>query len=73
MRKKKSPCATCRRVKDPSNCENKQCKLWQNWFIDRWETMRDEIFRDDPCLRCGMDTDECLEACAARRNWEMGL
>lgn len=34
------PCQTCRRVRDPRNCENKLCKEWQTWFIDRWDTMR---------------------------------
>ena len=38
-----SPCFTCTRVKDPQNCENKACKEWQAWFIDRWETMRANI------------------------------
>lgn len=36
----KSPCLTCVRVRDPENCENKKCKDWQAWFIDRWESMR---------------------------------
>lgn len=35
-----SPCLTCQRVRDPGNCENKLCKEWQAWFIDRWEAMR---------------------------------
>ena len=42
----KSPCLHCTRVKDPSNCENKTCKEWQAWFIDRWETMRANIRAD---------------------------
>lgn len=73
MKYKKSPCATCRRVKNPANCENKYCKLWQNWFVDRWDAMRDNVLRDDPCLRCHMDKDDCLENCALRQQWEMGL
>ena len=43
--KNQSPCLTCIRVKDPSNCENKTCKLWKAWFIRTWEAMRD---------RCGV-------------------
>lgn len=43
-----SPCLTCTRVKNPRNCENKTCKDWQAWFIDRWEAMRRNI-------RTGMD------------------
>ena len=39
----KSPCFTCTRVKDPENCENKNCKDWQAWFLDRWETMRQYV------------------------------
>ena len=38
-----SPCLTCTRVKDPKNCENKTCKDWQAWFIDRWESMRENL------------------------------
>ncbi len=34
--KTQSPCITCTRVPDPRNCENKQCKRWQKWFLDRW-------------------------------------
>lgn len=32
-----SPCKTCTRVSDPADCENKQCKLWSQWFLSRWE------------------------------------
>lgn len=39
----KSPCLQCTRVRDPKNCENKLCKDWQAWFIDRWESMRDFV------------------------------
>lgn len=39
----KSPCLQCTRVRDPQNCENKLCKDWQAWFIDRWESMRDQV------------------------------
>ena len=31
-----SPCLTCTRVPNPRNCENKQCRLWQRWFLARW-------------------------------------
>lgn len=41
-----SPCATCTRVRDPQNCENKTCKDWQAWFLDRWETMRENVRKD---------------------------
>ena len=35
-----SPCSTCLRVLDPENCENKECRLWQRWFVGRWEQLR---------------------------------
>ena len=38
-----SPCLTCTRVRNPGNCENKTCKEWRAWFIDRWETMRKNV------------------------------
>ena len=37
------PCLYCQRVKDPENCENKTCRAWKAWFIDRWESMRNSI------------------------------
>lgn len=40
-----SPCLDCQRVRDPKNCENKTCKEWQAWFIDRWDTMRKRILQ----------------------------
>ncbi len=33
----KSPCETCNRVRDPKNCENKQCRQWANWYLKRWK------------------------------------
>ena len=41
-----SPCFTCDRVKDPQNCENKNCRVWQTWYIARWESMRDAIRKE---------------------------
>lgn len=38
-----SPCLKCTRVRDPQACENKLCKDWQAWFIDRWESMREYV------------------------------
>lgn len=31
-----SPCLSCTRVADPRSCDNKNCKPWQQWFLDRW-------------------------------------
>lgn len=35
-----SPCLTCTSVRDPGNCENKNCVRWRNWFIGRWDSIR---------------------------------
>lgn len=32
-----NPCTHCVRVADPAQCDNKQCKVWQRWFLSRWE------------------------------------
>ena len=34
------PCSNCTRVKDPKTCENKTCKLWKDWFLIRWQEIR---------------------------------
>lgn len=38
--KTESPCLSCTRVRNPGNCENKQCKVWQKWFCEQWELTR---------------------------------
>lgn len=38
-----SPCSTCIRVREPNKCENKTCKEWQAWFINRWDAMRANV------------------------------
>ena len=35
-----SPCMRCTRVAQPRQCENKDCKAWQSWFIGKWNAMR---------------------------------
>ena len=47
MPNNQSPCLTCKRVKDPRNCENKSCKLWRDWFLDRWQEMRCRVLGID--------------------------
>ena len=37
---KMSPCVTCNRVMSPANCENKNCQVWRQWFISRWDQLR---------------------------------
>ncbi len=34
-----SPCLKCNRVKDPKNCENKNCNPWRNWFLKSWNSI----------------------------------
>ena len=43
-RSRERPCLECTRVVNPANCENKQCKEWQNWFIARWDAMRASLY-----------------------------
>ncbi len=43
MNNRISPCMTCTRVIDPQNCENKNCQVWQRWFLARWEAMRRSV------------------------------
>lgn len=38
--KNQSPCDTCTRVEDPINCERKCCKPWQEWWMQRWDEVR---------------------------------
>lgn len=35
-----SPCTRCTKVADPRECDNKTCRLWQKWFIEKWDNMR---------------------------------
>ena len=37
MSKKQSPCLTCTRVKNPGDCENKNCREWSAWFLKNWK------------------------------------
>ena len=32
----KYPCDKCKRVKDPEQCDNKRCGMWNSWFLQRW-------------------------------------
>ena len=40
VKKYPNPCLTCTRVADPESCENKSCRVWRQWFTDRWELIR---------------------------------
>lgn len=34
---KKSPCETCSVSTNPEGCQKKHCKMWKEWFMNRWE------------------------------------
>lgn len=42
----KSPCLTCTTVKDPRTCGNKNCQVWREWFIRRWDAMRKAMLKN---------------------------
>lgn len=35
-----SPCARCTKVSDPRSCDNKDCRQWRKWFLEKWDAMR---------------------------------
>lgn len=41
-----SPCVNCTRVACPRECENKNCRPWQEWFVGKWNNMRTEVRLD---------------------------
>lgn len=40
---RQSPCVGCTRVECPEQCDNKGCKVWQQWFLCRWEELRRQV------------------------------
>ncbi len=64
-----SPCAACTRVPDPVQCENKQCKIWRGWFLERWALLHRPIPRavPDPCGQCVLPQELCHEPCRQKR------
>lgn len=38
-----SPCTFCTRVENPLLCENKNCGTWRQWYICRWDSMRQAV------------------------------
>ena len=54
--RRQSPCMTCLRVSNPQECENKSCKLWQDWFVARWALLHSYSRRvmDAPSPRLGV-------------------
>ncbi len=39
------PCRSCYQVADPTACENKNCKRWQEWFVAQWDSNRKRILQ----------------------------
>jgi len=39
-RNQPSPCLSCDRMVNPRLCDDKDCKAWRSWFIQRWEALR---------------------------------
>lgn len=37
MKRQKSPCENCKRVKEPEACGNTHCAAWREWWLGRWE------------------------------------
>ena len=64
-----SPCLTCTRVPNPRNCENKQCRLWQRWFLARWNLIHTWPRTTDPCKGCLCPRDLCATPCRRKVTW----
>lgn len=59
-----SPCLTCVKVDDPSDCENKYCPQWRSWWLKRWRNLR---------RNCGIyqaEKADTAESCACDRQTE---
>lgn len=67
-----NPCAHCRRLNEPENCENKECLQWRSWFIGWWDAMRAQYLSrvTDPCETCMCSKQQCAEPCVQRKMWE---
>ena len=76
-----SPCFTCTRVPDPRACDNKECRPWRQWFIDRWaeihalapqDQSKDHTSRMtavDPCDGCICARIACIGLCQKKQQW----
>ena len=75
--KKQSPCLSCTRVQNPSNCENKQCRPWQQWFFARWAEIHvlaqhkavAQNLSNDPCDGCVCFGEVCTSPCKTKLVW----
>ena len=78
------PCNGCRRVAAPEKCENKNCGVWQKWYVRRWEVTRsfflygtplhpERISKPDPCHSCLCPKELCMEPCGRKLAWQEGV
>ncbi len=51
-----SPCVFCTRVRNPEDCENKNCPQWRAWFLAKWALLHSYPRRlmDAPRTTCGL-------------------
>ena len=56
MRENVSPCLSCCRVKVPSDCENKNCRQWRQWFTENWERVRNSPALQRELRKPGVET-----------------
>ena len=54
--KNESPCISCTRVADASKCEYKRCLDWQEWFVNRWDSVRNDV-RRKTAQKCFVESD----------------
>lgn len=38
-----SPCRDCCLVSDPEACDDGNCRLWQRWFLESWNSLRQSV------------------------------
>ena len=37
------PCENCALVEDNKVCDNKNCVIWQAWFLDKWQEVCERL------------------------------
>lgn len=64
------PCRGCTLVADPDGCNNKNCRRWQAWFVERWNAMRKNVrdqYRERKLTEVGIMVGGSLYAPPHRR------
>ena len=70
------PCEGCTRIPDPEKCDNKDCKQWRQWFLERWDLIHGYYLKKapersvDPCTVCQCPSEMCFPKCSTRTAWE---